>query len=88
MKYLIKCEGWPRLTLCPVGGQYLATYDAATGESSWTSDAARAMHFDNLEAAIVKWREPHALQPIRPDGRPNRPLTAFSVSFPTYEADQ
>jgi hypothetical protein len=29
------------------------------------------------------WQRPSTEVPLRPDGRPNRPLTAFTVEFET-----
>lgn len=63
-------------------GQYLAEYDNQTGESAWTDDLAKAMRFEDGPAALECWRQVHARDPVRPwDGKPNRPLTAFTVTI-------
>jgi len=40
-----------------------------------TGDPNEALQFADIGAALAKWREPFGL---RPDGQPNRPLTAWS----------
>jgi len=68
-------------------GKYVAAYDPSyvTPDGSYdggilevTDDLAAAMAFPTLTAAYAKYRESYG---IRPDGEPNRPLTAWSVTF-------
>lgn len=62
-------------------GQFLQSYNADTGESVWTVAEERAM---KLKAGdfYTLWRSVLPSQPVRPwDGKPNRPLTAFTVEF-------
>lgn len=70
-------------------GLYLAHYDAAYihptlgydgGRLEVTDDPSRALRFADAAAAAEKWKE-QAPPPydLRPDGQPNRPLTAFTV---------
>src|SRR5262252_2180278 len=93
MSYIIRFEGLAGL---PNGGahdaigKYLRSYDPAPlagrpydgGRLETTRFPYLAMRFDSPKEAIECWRtqapEPHDL---RPDGKPNRPLTAFSVSI-------
>lgn len=42
-------------------------------------DPAKARHFDDVLAAREAWMTVDPRYPVRDDGRPNRPLTAFSV---------
>jgi len=62
-------------------GRWVSSYDPTKngvhGEIYSTADPAHALKFDSQEAALKAWRAEHGL---RPDGRPNRPLTAFTVS--------
>lgn len=68
---------------CPHAGQYLqaADFDAHDGRGfvQWTEDPARAKRFPSMGEALAYWRTRSKVRPIRPDGRPNRPLTAASV---------
>ena len=49
------------------------------GTVEMTPDPAQAMTFDNAMAVLECWRSVSETRPFRPDGKPNRPLTAFSV---------
>ena len=64
-------------------GQYLESYDPEAydgrGSATWTNDLAKAMRFDGLTAAMNEWRRRSTKRRVRPDGKPNRPLTAFNV---------
>lgn len=52
-----------------------------TGYAEWTADPKEAMVFGNAGEAIQFYRTQSKVTPLRPDGKPNLPLTAFSVSF-------
>jgi hypothetical protein len=64
-------------------GWYLASYDAdgndGWGEATWTNNPAEAIAFTTAIEARACWTEQSRLRPLRPDGKPNRPLTAFSI---------
>lgn len=64
-------------------GQYLQSFDVdahdGMGTAEWTADIDRAMKFDTMVEAVEVWRTQSRVRPLRGDGRPNRPLTAFSV---------
>jgi hypothetical protein len=68
----------------PVGA-YLASYDpegdGGNGVATWTRDPSQAMTFATGEAATACYRAVPFNRPLRPDGRPNRPLTMFTVAF-------
>ena len=81
---VIQCMGYADPTVpCPYKGKYLQWYDPNGDElkdiGGWTDDPLKAMLFDSAEEALVCWRQVRTVDPVRPDGRPNRPLTAFSV---------
>jgi hypothetical protein len=57
--------------------------DNGWGDERWTSDLAKAKRFKDFIEAMNCWKAQSTVRPLRPDGRPNRPLTAFSVS-PEY----
>ena len=64
-------------------GQYLKSFDVEAhdgrGTAEWTASLAEAMRFDDLSEAIEAWQTQSKVRPLRADGRPNRPLTAFHV---------
>lgn len=66
-------------------GWYLASYDAdgndGWGEAVWTDNPAEALEFATATDARACWAEQSRLRPLRPDGQPNRPLTALSVQL-------
>lgn len=67
----------------PEPGAYLKSYDPEAHEGSgwatWTTDPSEALIFPDIRAATETWRAQSITSPLRPDGKPNRPLTAFSV---------
>lgn len=64
---------------------YLAAFDAdqngLDGMIVITNDPSRAMHFADPGDALACWKRQSATMPTRPDGRPNRPLTAFHAEI-------
>jgi hypothetical protein len=66
-----------------LAGMYLRSYDPefadGRGLAEWTADIELAMKFPTTGEAWMLWRRPSRVQPIRADGRPNRPLTAFTI---------
>ena len=64
---------------------YLSSYspEGANGHgvAHWTPDPAEAMTFATAEAATECYRAVPYNRPLCPDGKPNRPLTMFSVAF-------
>ncbi len=73
-------------------GQYVVEYDPGrngieplSGQEMLchlvtTPDVDKATKFDGPDAFEL-WRKPDPRRPLRPDGRPNRPLTAFTVEI-------
>lgn len=62
-------------------GAWLAEYDPDTDRIRWTTDPAQAMTFAGGAEALACYRQQSLTVPLRPDGRPNRPLTAYTVSI-------
>ncbi|GAC1496137.1 MAG: hypothetical protein NVS1B2_15940 [Vulcanimicrobiaceae bacterium] len=50
-----------------------------TGRAYFTRFARWAKHFDSARDAHAFWMQVHPTDPTRPDGKPNRPLTAYTV---------
>jgi hypothetical protein len=65
-------------------GAWLVDYDpdgnGGTGDWTFTTNRAEARRFPSAAAALECWRQPSTVLPTRPDGKPNRPLTGFTIS--------
>jgi hypothetical protein len=85
MTCLIQAVDFANGTPCPHAGQYVERFDFDTrdgrGYGSFTKDPTHALHFADKAAALSFWRTVSKSHPTRPDGRPNRPLTALTVSI-------
>lgn len=72
-------------TLPSPDGQYIkgADVDAfdGRGTADLTADINEARVFDDVIEAHAFWTQVSTVKPVREDGRPNRPLTAFSVEI-------
>ncbi len=68
-----------------VDGQYVKTFnpDAFDGRGAMTATPKieDAIHFPDAGAAMEFYRQTSTIRPLREDGKPNRPLTAFTVSI-------
>lgn len=66
-------------------GPYLENFDPefaqGRGFASWTKDVMKAKLFQGKAEAWEFWKTQSKTRPLREDGKPNRPLTAFSVSL-------
>lgn len=64
-------------------GDFLASYDPdahnGRGFAKWTPSPFQAMRFDSKAEAIALYQQRSKVRPIRDDGKPNKPLTAFTV---------
>src|SRR5262245_29112043 len=80
---VIKCAGFANGMKCSVLHQYLESYnpdgDARKPLSVWTKNVWRARRFADAGEAFECWRQVRKSDPVREDGQPNRPLTAFSI---------
>lgn len=67
-----------------VHGKYLEWSDPNArngfGDDRWTSKLAKAKKFASFEAAMQCWQAQSSVRPFRDDGKPNRPMTAYSVT--------
>lgn len=68
-----------------VVGAYLQTWDLefadGVGAAVWTDDIAEAHVFADMTEAFDIYRSSPACRPFREDGKPNRPLAAYTVEF-------
>jgi hypothetical protein len=66
------------------GAVYLEAYDVdafgGRGHSALTTDPAKALTWASPSDVVEAWREQSTVRPQRPDGKPNRPLTAYTMS--------
>lgn len=64
-------------------GQFLKAYDPEAhdgrGRIDTTDRLEDAMAFPDAGAALELWKTQSRVRPLRPDGKPNRPLTAYTV---------
>lgn len=82
---VIRAIGFANGVPCPHALQFLKSADfeahGGRGFMTFTEDIDRAMTFPDATAAITFWRTQSKTVPKRPDGRPNRPLTALTVEI-------
>ena len=55
------------------------------GAATWVDDRADAMRFDTAAEAFTAWRTQSRVRPLRADGEPNRPLTAFTIAVERHD---
>lgn len=60
---------------------YRGNSDRGRGLLLTTDDITQAKRFKNGIEAFEFWRQQSPTVPLRTDGKPNRPLTAFTVSM-------
>lgn len=81
-RFGIFIHGLPSGQPTPVDGKWLSFYDPRAfngrGEIRGTHDPMQALAFPTHGEAIITWQLGHG---TRTDGRPNKPLTAFTVSI-------
>lgn len=69
-------------------GKFVKTYDPDANDGRGllvgTFDPDEAIRFDGAVAALEFWRQQSTVRPLRPDGKPNRPLTAATVALVTW----
>lgn len=65
------------------GPGWVETFDAEAhqgrGRVTVTRQPKKALAFKDVGAAMTAWRTQSKVQPLREDGKPNRPMTAFTV---------
>jgi hypothetical protein len=84
MKHAILIVGSPLGDQSDFDGKYVKSYDPHDGEHgkiTVTPNLHDALIYPDLPAAFEAWRAVNSNRPKRPDGKPNRPMTAFTVEM-------
>lgn len=96
MPYVIRSLGLVGVNYNPDGGefdgQYLVMYDpeyaGGAGGASFSPELRFAKRFETIKDAVEEYNRVSELKPVRPDGKPNRPLTAHSVEIVKVVTEQ
>lgn len=82
--YGIRAYGFANGEPCPHAGQWLAHFDhdayEGLGYGEFTDVNAQALEFHSFEDALEFRNRQSTVRPVRPDGKPNRPLTALTLA--------
>lgn len=93
---VIQLLGYASGGASPVDGQYVVDYDptwindVTRDSAGWalmvktlrtTLDINKAKKFADAGDALLYWKMQSPNRPLRPDGKPNRPLTAFTAEI-------
>lgn len=85
MNIVIKIYRDPKTFVESGSGLYVKHYDPSggngNGDIQTTTNRAEAKEFADKGHAFEYWRAQSTTHPWRPDGKPNRPLTAFTVEI-------
>lgn len=79
-----------------VSGEFLQFYDPdirciddprVTGYAKWTKNPLMAIVYKSRASAMAEWLRVSRTVPLRSDGKPNRPLSYFTITvLPLTEA--
>lgn len=82
--YIIRLMGLADGRKTRYDGLYLKSSDVDANDGRGSIEAVHdprdAMRFKSLDQVFDYWRRQSNTVPFRPDGKPNRPLTAFNIS--------
>ena len=89
-EYVIKIVGLAGGGGHDLVGQYVVAYDPTIMPNGsvfldTTFELRQALRFADGIAALELWKSVSPNQPVRPDGLPNRPMTAFTVEIVPLE---
>jgi len=94
VEYVIICRGWADGRPQPdYEGLFLKAHDIEWGEGrgrfDWTPNLDDAEKFASMDEIMELWRSVPKCHPVRTtDGKPNRPLTAFTIEIMPCTKDQ
>jgi hypothetical protein len=91
-RYVMICLGLASGKAGAPAGSYLKTADVnaydGRGWAEWTPVVADAMLWPDAATAWAFWQQTSTVRPTRDDGKPNRPLTAFTVMIQSLDAPE
>lgn len=91
MPVIIKCRGVAGPFKTNATGLFLKDCDFefsnGRGQAVFTNDVRQAMKFATMQAALAYWQTQSRTVPMRPDGKPNRPLTGYHMEFANESDD-
>lgn len=66
-------------------GRFLKTFDPdaleGRGLAAFTAKPEEALRYESVARALEAWNTQSTVKPFRPDGKPNKPLTAYTVEI-------
>lgn len=71
--------------------KFIASYsewEDGTFHIELVEQAEDAMQFNALHIAVKFWQTQSWSKPIRPDDKPNRPMTAYTVEILPFESEE
>jgi hypothetical protein len=63
--------------------EYTADGFGGQGNLSVTNSLKLAKRYPDMRSVLEEWKSVSTTHPIRPDGKPNRPLSAYTISTVT-----
>jgi hypothetical protein len=85
MRYVIRCLGFANGSYCPHLGWYLEQFtheaDNGRGFGKFTPHLCKALVFEDYEKAVEFYTRQSTTNPVRPDGKANRPMTGLHAEF-------
>jgi len=84
MKHIvIRALGFANGMSCPHENEWLKSFDHEAfngqGHGVFTDRIEHAMRFADKGEALAFWNKQSTVRPLRPDGQPNKPLTALTA---------
>lgn len=83
--FLMQCVCGSDGEMTPYDGMYLRRYTPEShdgrGHALWTTDPDQAVPFASIMEAREAWMCVPITRPTRDDGKPNRPLTAYTIAI-------
>lgn len=82
---VIRALGFANGVPCPHEDEWLESFDHdaynGRGYGTFTRKINHAKRFASKAEAFEFWGRQSAVKPLRPDGRPNKPLTALTIEI-------
>jgi hypothetical protein len=82
-EHVIRAVAFANGLYCPHAGQWLERFNpnayGGQGYAEFTTKISKAKRFATFADAMAFWKQTSTARPLRPDGKPNRPLTALTV---------